>query len=71
MPLEVGDPALGEVSAVTADAQIGVNIKGDIFKWDWTDPAGDTPALIDERQVVNFSTTLSYFILFRWANCLS
>ena len=44
----VGAPGLGEVTVVTANTTIGVNIKGDVFQWTWTAPAGDTPALIDE-----------------------
>jgi prepilin-type N-terminal cleavage/methylation domain-containing protein len=42
------DPALNRVCSVTDDVQIGVNIKGTIFKWDWTLPVGDTPALMIE-----------------------
>ncbi len=43
-----GDPALNKVVAITDDVQLGVNIKGSIFKWDWTAPNGDTPALMIE-----------------------
>ena len=50
-----GAPAVaGEVSAVDADT-IAVNIKGDVFNWDWTTQTGDTPALIDET-AGNFPT---------------
>ena len=44
----VGAPGLGDVCEVTSGVTIGVNIKGDEFNWTWTDPAGDTPALIAE-----------------------
>jgi hypothetical protein len=43
-----GDPVLNMVNAHTDDSIIGVNIKGTIFKWDWTLPVGDTPALMIE-----------------------
>jgi len=43
-----GAPAtVGAISAVDADT-ISVNIKGDIFTWDWAAQTGDTPALITE-----------------------
>jgi MSHA pilin protein MshA len=42
-----GDPALNKVVGVSA-TQIGVNIKGTVFKWDWADGVGDTPALMTE-----------------------
>ena len=51
----VGNPGNGEVSVVVANTTIGTNIKGDIFQWTWTAPAGDTPALIQET-AGNFPT---------------
>ena len=44
-----GVPAtVGAISAVDADT-VAVNIKGDVFNWDWTAQTGDTPALITEE----------------------
>ena len=50
-----GAPAtVGAISAVNATT-IAVNIKGDIFTWDWANQTGDTPALITEK-TGNFPT---------------
>ena len=50
----VGAPGLGEVTVVTANTTIGTNIKGDVFRWTWTAPAGDTPALMTEDSTSAF-----------------
>jgi prepilin-type N-terminal cleavage/methylation domain-containing protein len=39
---------VGDICSNTAGTGICLNIKGTQFAWDWTDPVGDTPALIDE-----------------------
>jgi MSHA pilin protein MshA len=50
----VGAPAIGEIRSADATT-ISLNSRGDIFSWTWTDPTGDTPALIVET-AGNFPT---------------
>jgi MSHA pilin protein MshA len=49
----VGAPAKGEITEVTADASLALNIGNDVFTWDWAIPVGDTPALLTEK-ALNF-----------------
>jgi type IV pilus assembly protein PilA len=41
-------PAVGIISLNSSGGYI-VNIKGTLFNWTWTNPVGDTPALIGEE----------------------
>ncbi len=41
-------PATGELCSNALGTAIIVNIKGDLFEWDWTVQTGDTPALLTE-----------------------
>ena len=47
-------PALGDICVNAGDDGYCVNIKGDIFAWDWADPVGDTPALLTEDSASTF-----------------
>ena len=47
-------PASGEICSNAAGTQVVLNHKASTFNWDWTAPAGDTPALLDEDSASAF-----------------
>ncbi len=47
-------PATGELCSNVAGNAIIVNMKGDLFEWDWTAQSGDTPALLTEDTTSTF-----------------
>ncbi len=47
-PIDVDDPADGEIASNTAGTEIVLDYKNSQYHWTWTDRNGDTPALIAE-----------------------
>ncbi len=47
-------PASGDICSNAAGTQIVLNHKSTLFNWDWTVPAGDTPALLTEDSLSAF-----------------
>jgi len=46
---DTDDPAPGEIASNVAGSEIVLDYKKSTFHWDWTAPAGDTPALLVEK----------------------